>query len=217
MGTNCAPNLANLYLYAYETAFIDRLVTVKGTKAGESFHMSFRLIDDTLSIDNPLWRFYAERKWESDPADGIGGIYPAALALNDTTIVPDKEVTFLGMRLRDRGGKLVMSVYDKRTDFPFKVLRYPHMSSVIPTSIPYGVLTGQLYRFYRICSTIRDFVKASCSVVSILFAQGCVRRRLTQTIERFLARVRPKAYQWRREFRLSNHAIVHRIMHSSIK
>lgn len=214
MGTNCAPNLANLYLYSYESTFIDRLVAVKGTSIGEQFHMSFRLIDDTLSIDNPHWRVYAERKYESVPADGIGGIYPAALALNNTTVVPDREVTFLGIRIRDLHGKLVLSVYDKRAEFPFNVLRYPHMCSVIPSSIPYGVLTGQLHRLHRICSRTAHFVKEARKVVSILREQGCALHRLTHVLEQFLERARPNAYQWRREFRLSNRTIVARIMRS---
>ena len=39
------------------------------------------------------------------------------------------------------------------------MIRYPHLDSVIPTSIPYGVFTGLLYRRYRICTRKTVFLK----------------------------------------------------------
>jgi hypothetical protein len=45
-----------------------------------------------------------------------------------------------------------LNICDKRTSFPFDVIRYPHMDSTIPINIPYGVFTGLLYRRYRICT-----------------------------------------------------------------
>ena len=54
MGTNRAPLLAKLYLYAYESSFIDRIQSTKGSATVRSFHMSFRIIDDLLAVDNPL-------------------------------------------------------------------------------------------------------------------------------------------------------------------
>jgi hypothetical protein len=212
MGTNCAPNLANLYLYAYESSFVDRLLAKRGRVAAARFHMSFRLIDDTLSVDNPEWRKYAERKFESDPEDGIGGIYPAALILNDTTVIPDKEVTFLGIRIRDRRGRLCLSVFDKRSEFPFKVLRYPHMCSLIPQSIPYGVLTGQLYRAYRICSHAASFIKESRKVVSILLRQGCTLPRIASKIRNFLQSRRADSFRWRLMLKFGSNVTVTRIM-----
>ena len=81
MGTNCAPSLANLFLYRYESAFIDRLMAKKdGHEVAASFHNTFRFIDDTLSIDNPHW--IAACSSSSRMADRI---YPAELSLNDTT------------------------------------------------------------------------------------------------------------------------------------
>ena len=47
------------------------------------------------------------------------------------------------MEIKDLdSGKLDVDVYDKRQDFPFPVIRYPHMVSLIPTYIPYGVFLG---------------------------------------------------------------------------
>eukprot|EP01116_Phalansterium_solitarium_P001080 TRINITY_DN1086_c1_g1_i13.p1 TRINITY_DN1086_c1_g1~~TRINITY_DN1086_c1_g1_i13.p1 ORF type:complete len:297 (-),score=15.79 TRINITY_DN1086_c1_g1_i13:233-1123(-) len=52
MGTNCAPPLANLYLYAYESDFVDRLEMTRPESA-TIFRKPFRLIDDPLSAENP--------------------------------------------------------------------------------------------------------------------------------------------------------------------
>src|ERR1700761_2543579 len=146
MGTNCAPALANLYLYAYESAFIDRLMACD-VRTARNCHMTFRLIDDVLSVDNPRMQ-----RLTDDYAEN-GGLYPRALRLNDTTISRG-EVQFLGMRLRSARNGLQLTVFDKRSEFPFAVRRYPHMCSLIPAYIPYGVFTGQLHRYYRSCLRI---------------------------------------------------------------
>ena len=52
IGADAGPELANLYLFAYESAFIDRLESKDILKA-RSFHLSFRKIDDLLLVDNP--------------------------------------------------------------------------------------------------------------------------------------------------------------------
>ena len=114
------------------------------------------------------------------------GIYPAALQLNNTTVRKDKEVTFLGMRIRNECNKFFLSPFDKRREFPFRVLRYPHTNSVIPINIPYGVLLGQLHRFFRICSSRPNFVAEARTLVSVLQRQGCSRWKLRKYTLSFL-------------------------------
>jgi hypothetical protein len=43
MGTNCAPLLADLFLFSYSADFIQELL-----KKNESFNFTFRYIDDVL-------------------------------------------------------------------------------------------------------------------------------------------------------------------------
>ena len=45
MGTNCAPLLANLFLYSYEADFIQGLLKKKEQKLARSFNNTFRYID----------------------------------------------------------------------------------------------------------------------------------------------------------------------------
>ena len=189
MGTNCAPLLANLYLYAYESSFIDRIQGAKGDTTARSFHMSFRLIDDLLSVDNSLLRDYIDLPAPKTLDDGVGGIYPEELTLNDTSL--EDCVQFLGMELRYIGNSLELMVFDKKKEFPFRVIRYPHLDSVIPTSIPYGVFTGLLYRRYRICTRKTVFLKNAVELAMSLRDKRCSQRRLCNLFRNFLFRKAP--------------------------
>ena len=189
MGTNCAPLLANLYLYAYESSFIDRIQGAKGRTAARSFHMSFRLIDDLLSVDNPLLKQYIDLPAPKTMDDGVGGIYPEELTLNDTSL--EDCVQFLGMELRYIGNSLELEVFDKKKEFPFSVIRYPHLDSVIPISIPYGVFTGLLYRRYRICTRKTVFLDQSVELAKTFRDKRCSKRRLCCLFRKFLFRKAP--------------------------
>jgi hypothetical protein len=179
MGTNCGPALANLYLYAYEAAYMDKLVESAQKDIACQFHMSFRLIDDVLSVDNPHFVDAISRPFE------LGGMYPAALDLNDTTVSPT-EVRFLGMSVVDVEGKLCFNVFDKRREFPFTVCRYPHKCSLIPAYIAYGVFTGLLHRYYRICTQFEHFCWNASLLARTLVRQGWVMSRLRTIFRRFL-------------------------------
>jgi hypothetical protein len=173
MGTNCAPCLCNLCLFTWEYRYIQRLVEKGNIDEAASHHMTFRLIDDVLSIGNP----FAEAFFTN--------CYPPSLTLNETTLA-DGSVNFLGMHFKDTGDlKLAVDVYDKRKDFPFKVVRYPHLDSAIPSSIPYGVFVGQLHRFKRICSSYTCFVRNACDVANTLGRQKSCFRRLKRTFSSF--------------------------------
>ena len=163
MGTNCAPVLANLFLYYYESSFITRLEEERGREVARMFHMTFRLIDDVLSLDNP------EMMQALSLSHDNGGLYPAELTLNQTS-KSSTAVEFLGMNIVADQNRLRLSVFDKRKTFPFVVRRYPLMSSLIPRTIPFAVLSGQLHRGYRICTGAEDFLSFAVEVATALVA-----------------------------------------------
>lgn len=178
MGTNCAPSLVNLFLYAYEAAFISRLM-LDSLESARLFHITFRLIDDVLSVDNPLWRNAINRPSEE------GGIYPRALVWSETTVTAN-EAEFVGMRLVAADKRFHLSVYDKRDVFPFEVRRYPLMKSMIPSTIPYGVCTGLLHRGYEICSGVNDLITFAVSRIQCLVRNGCSPCKLRQRFKSFV-------------------------------
>ena len=86
MGTNCAPLLADVFLYSYETDFIQGLLKNNEKKPARSFNFTFRHIDDVLSLNNS--RF----------GDFIDRIYPIELETKDTTDT-DKSASYLDLHL----------------------------------------------------------------------------------------------------------------------
>ena len=70
MGTNCAPLVADLFLFCYERDFMLSLSDYNQTDSIEAFNTTSRYLDDLLDIDNP----YFEQM--------VGQIYPTELQLN---------------------------------------------------------------------------------------------------------------------------------------
>ena len=60
MGTNCAPLLADLFLYSYENEFLDKLVKEGKRKLTRKFNLSYHYILMTLSLSiiKDLWRSF---------------------------------------------------------------------------------------------------------------------------------------------------------------
>jgi hypothetical protein len=50
MSMNCAPLLADRFLYSYEVGFIQKLLHEKTKSLAVAFKLAFRYIDDVLSI-----------------------------------------------------------------------------------------------------------------------------------------------------------------------
>jgi hypothetical protein len=73
MGTNCAPLLADLFLYSHEADFIHGLLKKNKKKLARSFNFTFRYIDGVLSLNN------------SKPSDFVNRSYPIELEIKDTT------------------------------------------------------------------------------------------------------------------------------------
>ena len=74
MGTNCAPALCNLCLFAWECQFVEKLLKQKRIEEAKSLHMTFRLIDDVLSVGSTCHDEF------------FNSCYPTFLTLNDTTL-----------------------------------------------------------------------------------------------------------------------------------
>jgi hypothetical protein len=50
--TNCVPLLADLFLFSYESEFLQKLVKEKKIHEPRAFNFTYRYIDDVLSINN---------------------------------------------------------------------------------------------------------------------------------------------------------------------
>ena len=55
MGTNCAPLIADLFLYTYEREFMLKLSKDTQADVIEAFNNTSRYLDDILNLDNPFF------------------------------------------------------------------------------------------------------------------------------------------------------------------
>ena len=55
MGTNCAPLVADLFLFCYERDFLKDLSTDNQAEVIKAFNPTSRYLDDLLNIDNPYF------------------------------------------------------------------------------------------------------------------------------------------------------------------
>ena len=188
MGTNAAPPIANLYLYSYESDYIDLLVKEGCEDQAREFNTTFRLIDDCLSADNPMHSVFAIPLEE-------GGVYPATLTCSETSTNSDT-VNFCGAEITGTETGFRISVYDKKKDFPFTVKSYPHTDSNIPRTVAYSAFMGQLHRFYRICNHPDDFMREAVELATYLVQNnGCTMRALKQKFSSFVRkRIRGKCH-----------------------
>ena len=176
MGTNCAPLLADLFLYSYEAEFIQSLVRQKKLSVAKAFNFTFRYIDDVISLNNSIF------------SDYLPMIYPPELEIKETT-ESVSSASYLDIFLEfDSNGDLSTRLYDKRDDFNFTIINFPHLDSNIPLSPAYGVYISQLIRYARACSSYGDFVVRHSNLSCKLINQGYSRRRLVSSFKRFFGR-----------------------------
>ena len=103
MDTNCAPLVADLFLFCYERDFMLSLSDNNQTDIIEAFNPTSRYLDDLLNIDN----HYFEQM--------VGQIYPNELHSSDT------EAPFLDLNLSITNGIVSSKIYDKPDDFNFEI------------------------------------------------------------------------------------------------
>ena len=174
MGTDCAPYLANLFLYAYEFDFMNNLIKKKNWMMLRKFSRCFRYIDDLLTINNDNFM----ERWAHK-------IYPQELSLTceDKT---DQEVNFLDLHLEIKKQTLSHRLFDKRDNFKFPIVNFPNLSGNIPTSQSYNVFTAQLIRYARGCLHVHDFYARVKILTEKLLNQNFKLCQLQKTYSKFL-------------------------------
>ena len=159
MGTDCAPFMANLFLFAYEFQWIDNQRKKKNFEVLKCFKGGCRYIDDLLLINN--FDLMNEMMCQ---------IYPKELIL-----VPDdgdgKSTHFLDLNICLKDGLISTSIFDKRDSFDFPIVNFPFLNGNIPRQIANGVFIGELVRYARACTYLEDFTTRTLSLVRKLRTQ----------------------------------------------
>ena len=176
MGTNCAPLLADLFLYSYGAEFNQTHIKSGKRQLARSFNFTFRYIDDVLSLNNSMF------------SDYINDIYPEESEIKET-IYNSTSLSFLDLLLEfDNDNRLRVKIYDKRDDLNFIIVNYPFLCGNIPQSPSYGVYVSQLIRYARASTLYDDFVSRSFRLTSKLLGQGYKRLKLIDAFKKFYGR-----------------------------
>jgi len=155
MGTNAAPEIANLTLYVYEADYVDNLVLNGGEVHAREYSKSCRYIDDAIHFNAP------------PPPGPVYGLEFTEHSLSPTSRV------FLGAKIDTlANGHIEFSVFDKSLEWDFPVIKFPHGKSNAPSHQTVGVALGQFKRFRSICTTFRAFKTAVA-----LFTQRMLQRQ----------------------------------------
>ena len=158
LGTNCAPLVADLFLFCYERDFTKDLSSDNQADVIKAFNSKSRYLDDLLNIDNPYF-------------EGINQIYPPELQLNKAN-TSDTEAPFLDLHLSISNGFVSSKIYGKRDDFDFDKVNFPFLYGDVPRRASYGIYISQLIRFARVCSHIDDFNTRNKCLTAKLLKQG---------------------------------------------
>ena len=184
MFTNCAPLLADLFLYSYEAEFVQIFLNSGKKHLAQQFNFTYRYMDDVLSLKNTQFAEYLEF------------IYSRELEIKETTETAASS-SYLDCYLYIYNGKLTTRLYYGmtsmcsmliRNDFNFPIINFPFLSSNIPSAPAYGVYVAQLIRYARACSNYQDFMERGKVLTTKLLSQGYQKTKLVATIKRFSRR-----------------------------
>ena len=165
MGANCAPLLADLFLYSFETDFIQGLLKKnEKKKLAWSFNFTFRCI--VLGLVLSL----------------IASLLSLKLRLLQIQIGLLQTLTYISI-LTVRG-RLRTKFYDKRDDFNFLIVNFPFICSNIPASPAYGVYISQLIRYSRACGSYQDFLDRGLLLTRKLLNKGFLLVKLKSSLRK---------------------------------
>ena len=173
MGANCAPLMADLFLYSYKNEFLDKLIQEGKRKLARKFNLSYRYIDDLISFTNKRFKEF------------ISDIYPNKLTISETTESTSIASCLDLLFIRDKNNNITTKLYDKRDAFGFHIVNFPFTSSNIPSAPAYGVYVSQLIRYACCCSNYSDFFLLHRALVKRFLSQGYKVNRFSNTFKKF--------------------------------
>ena len=173
MGTNCAPLVADLFLFCYERDFVMSLSDDKQADVIDAFNTTSRYLDDISNINNVYFD------------NMVSQIYPLEFQLNKAN-TSDTEAAFLDLHLSISNNIVSTKIYDKRDDFDF--VNFPFLDGDVPRSTSYGVHISQLIHFARASSYVADFNTRNKLLTQKLLKQGYRYHKLRKTFSKFYRR-----------------------------
>jgi len=177
MGGSSSGWLSDLSLSVDEFKHIDKLLKEKKREEAKKFKHTARYRDDITSCNHTNFPNIANQ------------IYPPSLTLtkeNDS----DYAATVLDMDVQIVQRNYVTKVYCKTDDFPFHVISLPFLESNISNKLCYLVFYGQVLRYQRLCSYMKDFEARTKKLASQLIDRGYDPNRLSKQFTKVIGNYR---------------------------
>ena len=173
MGSDPAPFFANLFLYYYESKWMNELKKKDLIRARKLCNI-FRFIDD-LNALNDAGEF--ENNYQH--------IYPEELELGKENS-NNLDASFLDLDIKVKDGQFQVGLFDKRDAFPFTIVRMPYKSSNIPSSnIFYSSICAETLRIARASNNSNSFSSSIKPLVTRMLKQGAYKEKLSNTLRKF--------------------------------
>jgi hypothetical protein len=175
MGTSCAPLLANIFLFSYEFEYVRS--TMRSDFRLCCLLKGSRLIDDLTVLND---RDQMESLWKT--------IYPDSLTLKkinenaNSANVLDLAISVNPNHTFD------VDLYDKRADFKFNVIRFPHFDSNLSFNTKRNVFISRSLAISNICSNSINFVKNFSNICAVFLNRGYTNDTVKSFIRNCFAR-----------------------------
>lgn len=121
--------LADLYLYHYESNFMNNDILL------------YRYIDDIILLYTNDCKIY-----------DLPVKYPRNLELTKN-LLSNNTISFLDLHIYLNDSKIDTNIYDKRSDFNFRVNLFTHFNSCLHISIYRNIILNHLFRIKNLCSS----------------------------------------------------------------
>ena len=172
MDINCAPLVADLFLFCYERDLMMSLCDDKQADIIDALNSTSSYLDDISNIHNVYFDTM------------VSQIYPSELQLNKAN-TSDTEAAFLDLHLSISNDIVSTKIYDKCDDFDFEIINFPFSYGDVPRSTSYGVYISQLIRFAVASSQVADFNTHNKLLTQKLLKQGYPYHKLRKTFSKF--------------------------------
>ena len=154
MGTNCAPEIATLVLYVWESRYIDHLVASNRMEEAILHKHTKRFIDDIICFNTVAFPMaaYGNLEYTEQPFD--------------------HGVTFLGAKFQNIRQRFRISVFDKAKEWPLHVIRYPAAQSNTPQHQGKGIYIGELRRYQLMVNSLSAFKEVATMLTRNMYMRG---------------------------------------------
>ena len=173
MDTDCAPLVADLFLFIYERDLMMSLSRKNQADISEAFN--FTSLDNLLNNDNIHFDQMVDR------------IYPTELRLNKANSSAT-EASLLYLNICLCNGTVSTKIYDKGDDFDLDIVNFPFRDGDVPWRTSYGVYISQLVRFARASSNLCGFNCRNKALTAKLLRQGYRYFKLHRALSKFYRR-----------------------------